>query len=206
VKRSQIFAHRGFWREGGSSPNSLESLNSAFEEGFAVETDVRDQQREIVISHDPCGTSTYNSFNWELLALGRIAINIKSDGLVPGFTDLTDHIRDSQSFVFDCSFPQIMQFRNASIPHALRISEFERELPWKPEYIWLDAFNDDWWIKDVKIRKMMDEIPTVIVSPELHAREFLKVWEEFSNLTKEVESIGICTDFPHQLSSSLGIS
>jgi glycerophosphoryl diester phosphodiesterase len=141
VKRSQIFAHRGFWREGGSSPNSLESLNSAFEEGFAVETDVRDQQREIVISHDPCGTSTYNSFNWELLALGRIAINIKSDGLVPGFTDLTDHIRDSQSFVFDCSFPQIMQFRNASIPHALRISEFERELPWKPEYIWLDAFN-----------------------------------------------------------------
>ncbi len=206
MKRSQIFAHRGFWREGGSSPNSLESLNSAFEEGFAVETDVRDQQREIVISHDPCGTSTYNSFNWELLALGRIAINIKSDGLVPGFTDLTDHIRDSQSFVFDCSFPQIMQFRNASIPHALRISEFERELPWKPEYIWLDAFNDDWWIKDVKIRKMMDEIPTVIVSPELHAREFLKVWEEFSNLTKEVESIGICTDFPHQLSSSLGIS
>jgi glycerophosphoryl diester phosphodiesterase len=206
VKRSQIFAHRGFWKEGVSDPNSQESLNSAFEEGFAVETDVRDQQKEIVISHDPCGSSIYNSFNRELLGLGRIAINIKSDGLVPRFTDLTEHIRDSQSFVFDCSFPQILQFRNASIPHALRISEFERELPWKPEYIWLDAFNDDWWIKDVKIRKMMDEIPTIIVSPELHGRDFLNVWEEFSGLTKEVESIGICTDFPHQLSSSLGIS
>jgi hypothetical protein len=205
VKRSQIFAHRGFWREGGSAPNSLESLNSAFEEGFAVETDVRDQKKEIVISHDPCGSSTYNPFNRELLALGRIAINIKSDGLVPQFTDLTEHLRESRSFVFDCSFPQILQFRIASIPHALRISEYERELPWKPEYIWLDAFNDDWWVNDVKIRKMMDEIPTVIVSPELHGREFLKVWEKFSSLAKEVESIGICTDFPHQLASSLGM-
>ncbi len=204
--RSQIFAHRGFWKEGDSAPNSLESLNSAFGEGFAVETDVRDQQKEIVISHDPCGSSTYNSFNRELLALGRIAINIKSDGLVSRFTDLAEHIRDSQSFIFDCSFPQILQFRNASIPHALRISEFERELPWKPEYIWLDAFNDDWWIKDVKIRRIMDEIPTIIVSPELHGREFLNVWEQFSILTREVESIGICTDFPHQLSSTLGIT
>ncbi len=205
MKRSQIFAHRGLWKESGWGPNSLESLNSAFEDGFAVETDVRDQQKEIIISHDPCGSSTYNSFNQELLALGRIAINIKSDGLVSRFTDLAEHIRDSQSFVFDCSFPQILQFRNASIPHALRISEFERELPWKPEYIWLDAFNDDWWIKDVMIRKMMDEIPTIIVSPELHGRDFLNVWEEFSGLTKEVESIGICTDFPNQLASNLGM-
>jgi hypothetical protein len=206
VKRSQIFAHRGFWKERGSGPNSLESLNSAFEEGFAVETDVRDQQKEIVISHDPCGSSAYNSFNRELLALGRIAVNIKSDGLVPRFTELREDLRESRSFVFDCSFPQILHFRNASIPHALRISEFERELPWKPEYIWLDAFNDDWWIKDVKIRKMMDEIPTIIVSPELHGREFLNVWEEFSSLTKEIESIGICTDFPNQLTSNLGMT
>lgn len=206
MKRSQIFAHRGFWEKGGFVPNSLESLESAFEEGFAVETDVRDQQKEIVISHDPCGSSTYNLFNRELLTLGRIAINIKSDGLVPRFTYLAEQIRASQSFVFDCSLPQILQFRKASIPHALRISEFERELPWNPEYIWLDAFNDDWWIKDAKIRKMMDEIPTIIVSPELHGREFLRVWEEFSNLTQEVECIGICTDFPSQLASNLGMT
>jgi glycerophosphoryl diester phosphodiesterase len=206
VKRSQIFAHRGLWKEGGTGPNSPESLNSAFEEGFAVETDVRDQKKEIVISHDPCGSSTCNSFNRDILALGRIAVNIKSDGLVPQFTELREDLRESGSFVFDCSFPQILQFRNASIPHALRISEFERELPWKPEYIWLDAFNDDWWIKDVKIRKLMDEIPTIIVSPELHGREFLNVWEEFSGLTKEVESIGICTDFPNQLASNLGMT
>ena len=206
MKRSQIFAHRGLWKEGGTGPNSPESLNSAFEEGFAVETDVRDQKKEIVISHDPCGSSTCNSFNRDILALGRIAVNIKSDGLVPQFTELREDLRESGSFVFDCSFPQILQFRNASIPHALRISEFERELPWKPEYIWLDAFNDDWWIKDVKIRKLMDEIPTIIVSPELHGREFLNVWEEFSGLTKEVESIGICTDFPNQLASNLGMT
>lgn len=206
MKRSQIFAHRGFWKEGGFAPNSIESLESAFEKGFAVETDVRDQQEEIVISHDPCGSSTYSSFNQELLALGGIAINIKSDGLVPRFAELREHLQESQSFVFDCSFPQILQFRKASIPHALRISEYEKELPWNPDYIWLDAFNDDWWVKDAKIRNMMDQTPTIIVSPELHGREFLLVWEEFSKLTQEVENIGICTDFPLQLASSLGLS
>ena len=206
MKRSQIFAHRGFWKEGGFAPNSRESLESAFEKGFAVETDVRDQQEEIVISHDPCGSSTYSSFNKELLALGGIAINIKSDGLVPRFAELREHLQESQSFVFDCSFPQILQFRKASIPHALRISEYEKELPWNPDYIWLDAFNDDWWVKDAKIRKLMDQTPTIIVSPELHGREFLLVWEEFSKLAQEVENIGICTDFPLQLASSLGLS
>jgi hypothetical protein len=92
VKRSQIFAHRGFWKEGGFTPNSIESLESAFEKGFAVETDVRDQQEEIVIS------------------------------------------------------------------------------------------------------------------PELHGREFLLAWEEFSKLAQEVENIGICADFPLQLASNLGLS
>ncbi len=53
---------------------------------------------------------------------------------------------------------------------------------------------------------MMDEIPTIVVSPELHGREFLNVWEEFSGLTKEVESIGICTDFPDQLAFNLGMT
>lgn len=187
-------------------PNASESLNSAFEKGFAVETDVRDQQLEIVISHDPCGPSTHDSFNRELLTQGRIAINIKSDGLVPKFTELREHLQESQSFIFDCSFPQILQFRKASIPHALRISEYEKELPWKPEYIWLDSFHDNWWIKDVKIRKIMEEIPTIIVSPELHGREFHEVWEVFSNLAADMAHINICTDFPLQLATKLGLS
>ncbi len=206
MKRSQIFAHRGFWKEGGFAPNSIEGLEAAFEKGFAVETDVRDQQEEIVISHDPCGLSSYSAFNHELLALGGIAINIKSDGLAPRFSELRENIQVSKSFVFDCSIPQILQFRKASIPHALRISEYEKELPWNPDYIWLDAFNDDWWIKDAKIRKLMDETPTIIVSPELHGREFLLAWEEFSKLAQEVENIGICTDLPLQLASNLGLS
>jgi len=206
VKRSQIYAHRGLWKESGLVPNSIESLELAFEKGFAIETDVRDQQKEIVISHDPCGTAKYRSFNQELLSFGSIAINIKSDGLVPQFKELRGHLEKSNSFVFDCSFPQILQFRKASIPHALRISEYEKELPWNPDYIWLDAFNDDWWIKDAKIRKLMDQTPTIIVSPELHGREFLLSWEEFSKLTQEVENIGICTDLPLQLASNLGLS
>jgi hypothetical protein len=49
---------------------------------------------------------------------------------------------------------------------------------------------------------MMDQIPTIIVSPELHGREYSNVWEIFLNLAKEVENIGICTDFPLKLIAS----
>ncbi len=202
VNRSQIFAHRGLWKESSFAPNSIASFESSFDRGFAVETDVRDHLKEIVISHDPCGPSTYHPFNKDILALGRVAINIKADGLVPLLCNFREQLHESKSFVFDCSFPQILQYKKASIPHALRISEFEKELPWNPDYIWLDSFTSDWWLKDFEVRKMMEKFPTIIVSPELHERDHTRVWEVFFNLTEEVEHIGICTDFPLKLVAS----
>ena len=201
MNRTQILAHRGLWKESNFAPNSFASLKLSFDHGFGVETDVRDYQKEIVISHDPCGPSTHYPFDSSLLALGRVAINIKSDGLVPLISKFREQLHETKSFVFDCSFPQILQYKKASIPHALRISEFEKELPWNPDYIWLDSFTSDWWVNDFEVRKMMDQIPTIIVSPELHDRDYSNVWEIFLNLSREVENIGICTDFPMKLAA-----
>ena len=47
----KIIAHRGFWLE-KSEQNSLKAFKKAFENGFGVETDVRDFNGELVISHD----------------------------------------------------------------------------------------------------------------------------------------------------------
>ena len=47
-----ILAHRGCWGQ-SVKRNSFEALKRALEEGFGIETDFRDCNGVIVISHDP---------------------------------------------------------------------------------------------------------------------------------------------------------
>lgn len=197
--KNSIFAHRGAWFETGLTPNSLRSIQSAFTEGFSVELDVRDQSSKVVISHDPCSVVEYVTLEDLDFQNKRMAINIKSDGLSGYMGRYREQLLSTKSFIFDCSIPELLRYRNASIPHAIRISEYERELPWAPQYIWLDAFNSDWWIGDSYVRRLMDKFPTVIVSPELHGRPNEKVWEQFYDLVSVLETVSICTDAPMKL-------
>ena len=201
VQRSQIFAHRGAWLENKKTPNSFESLSIALADGFAVETDVRDRDAALIVSHDPPRKNDTDITEFQKLVSKKntLAINIKSDGLAPKLVVLQEQIRESNSFVFDCSFPEIYKYRQLGIPHALRISEYESELPWNPDYIWLDSFESDWWIHDKNIRNLVTRIPTIIVSPELHGRDKSQVWDIFLELRESVEHVGICTDYPGQL-------
>lgn len=199
-----ILAHRGEWSQEVPA-NSLASLNNAILHGFGIETDVRDQNSELVISHDPCSDKDYEGFEQFLIQGSRIAINIKSDGLLSKIEPLKGLLNDSGSFVFDCSFPELLRFKRAGIPHAIRMSEFEKDLYWEPNFIWLDAFESDWWLEDVDILKMMEKIPTVIVSPELHKRDFTNVWDKALMMRLSGLDISICTDFPNELASAAGI-
>ena len=58
--------------------------------------------------------------------------------------------------------------------------------------VWLDCFNSDWFYKE-DIENLLNKNKKVcIVSPELHNREYKKVWERY----KDVKDIMICTDYP----------
>ena len=199
-----ILAHRGEWSQDVPA-NSAASLNDAILHGFGIETDIRDQNSELVISHDPCTDKEYERFGQFLSQDSRIAINVKSDGLLTKLEPMRSLIIDSKSFVFDCSFPELLRFKRAGIPHAIRISEFERELFWEPNYIWLDAFESDWWLEDAATLKIIEKIPTVIVSPELHRRDFRKVWDKALMLRSSGSEISVCTDFPNELAAAAGI-
>jgi hypothetical protein len=193
-----IFAHRGDWHP-DLQPNSPQSLSNAFTNGYAIETDVRDFQGKLVISHDPCIDSSAQSFEELLGETHRIAINIKSDGLSDLIARNLDSIAASKSFIFDCSFPELLRYKRLGIPHAMRISEYEKELPWNPDYVWLDAFDSDWWLEDLEAHELMKKIPTVVVSPELHKRDHHQVWDKIRSLRKLGIEISICTDFPNRL-------
>lgn len=197
-----IFAHRGCWYP-HLSTNSITALENAFSSGFAIETDVRDFMGNLVISHDPCVDDEALRFQDVFLPGRRIAINIKSDGLSKLFRDYLELIISSDSFAFDCSFPESLRYRKYGIPHALRISEYERELPWTPNYLWLDSFESDWWLKDPKILKIMEKVPTVVVSPELHKRDHREVWEKIFSLRQSGVSVQICTDYPDDFLKAL---
>jgi hypothetical protein len=192
-----IFAHRGDWHP-NLPPNSSQALSAAFSNGFAVETDVRDYQGNLVVSHDPCIDPNAQHFDGLFDSNKRIAINVKSDGLSDSIAQNLNTIRSSKSFIFDCSFPELLRYKRLGIPHAMRLSEYEKEMPWTPDYIWLDAFDSDWWIKSEQVHELMKRIPTVIVSPELHKRDHRQVWEKTKGLRQSGIDVLICTDFPHE--------
>ena len=83
----EIISHRGFWNN-TRGKNSVHAFVSALSSGFGIETDVRDYDGNLVISHNipnensQTVDSFLNSFsksenNYNLC----LAINIKSDGL-----------------------------------------------------------------------------------------------------------------------------
>lgn len=196
MSNKQIFAHRGIWSD-STQPNSRAALERAASLGFALETDFRTQENQLVIAHDSLDEKIPVS---ELpIFESPVAINIKEDGMLELFELLRDSISISGSFLFDGSIPEMYRFHKASLPHALRLSEYEQELPWKSPVIWLDSFESDWWIQKESILELLTNSKVVVVSPELHRRDHRKVWDlVLERKQKGHENLSICTDFPEE--------
>ena len=47
-----IIAHRGLWSEDVNFQNTKLAFQNALKNGFGIETDIRDSNGELVISHD----------------------------------------------------------------------------------------------------------------------------------------------------------
>lgn len=199
----KIYAHRGVWIT-PEEQNSPESILKASQMGFGVETDFRGNNGNLAISHDPI-------VGWEALEIDRYeftnlptALNIKEDGLTKQYSDFLKRYPHEDSFIFDGSVPEMLKMRNAGLPHALRLSEYEKELPWETKFIWVDAFYEDWWIdSDLIENLLMKQIP-IFVSPELHGRDKDASWNYFRKLMHSNQgTFGVCTDFPVELKEFL---
>ena len=213
--RSRIYAHRGLWDEAGMQ-NSLESILLALEEGFSVETDIRDFAGELVVSHDP---ATEESLRWlellrsiELLQKDlndqNFALNIKSDGLIPLFR--RTGFLHSPHFFFDFSIPEGQQYRREGLPIASRLSEYESQTTFSFETsvpaVWLDGFHDDWYTDSPVIESFLNlnpAIPVILVSPELHGRDFSRAWVWLRDKYVGGSNISICTDHPYKVEEFL---
>ena len=194
-----IYAHRGMWQT-PDQQNSRQSIEAARSSGYGVETDFRSKSHSLVISHDPYGDSNPLAVDAIDFAEIPVALNIKEDGLLTQYEAFIKKYPNQFTFIFDGSIPEMVKIKEKKLPHALRLSEYEKDLPWDSQFLWIDGFHSDWWIKSPEILNLIEKFFVVFVSPEIHGREIERAWEFFHFLhSKGIAKFGICTDYPDKL-------
>lgn len=213
-----ILAHRGFWKV-PEEKNSRTALERAFEEGFGVETDIRDQNGKLVISHDPPAGRCI-AFE-DLLALyrrhdapGQMALNVKADGLqglsAAGLAQAG--IPRDAYFFFDMSIPDAFGYARQNLPIYTRESEIEPtpHLLDMAQGIVLDCFHSDWVTPAKILQHLQAGRSVMLISPELHGRDPDRAWAAWRELTEaRMERpagtrLMLCTDRPREARERFG--
>lgn len=203
----EFLAHRGLWNH-KDEKNSMVALYRALDDGFGLETDIRDFEGELVISHDiPTGSPMhldrllhyYRSSGY----VSTIALNIKADGLQKKLRQMIEEFSLSQYFVFDMSIPDTLGYMGAGLRTFVRRSELENhpELTRQSQGIWLDELTAPWVDARVIVEESKDVDALCIVSCELHGREYQKQWQEIrkAKISNSVcRNILLCTDLPNE--------
>ncbi|YCO03487.1 PI-PLC domain-containing protein [Vibrio sp. VNB-15] len=197
-----IIAHRGVWNK-VSEQNTEEAFKLAFINDFGIETDLRDFDGKIVISHDMPSKDNMTVTKFFDLSLSNphvtLALNIKADGLVEILNKID--IKNPH-FYFDMSVPDMLHYYKNKKPFYTRYSDMELtpSLYQESQGIWLDNFRDDSLALDTLSQFLIDGKKVVLVSPELHKRNESKYWGDLKsflvNNQRFANNVGLCTDFP----------
>ena len=201
----EILSHRGAWLI-PSEKNSRQAFQRSFELGFGLETDVRDQNGVLVISHDPplgeClhlvdFLDIYSSYNVHL----PLALNVKSDGIQAASKDLLERYAIKNYFFFDMSVPDTLGYIQHGLTWFSRQSEIEPQpvLYEQTAGVWLDCFYGEWVDENTVIGHVSQNKQICFVSPELHNRPHLSFWRDLKDMhLPDDANVFICTDLPEE--------
>jgi len=210
-----FLAHRGLWHN-PCERNSRSALCAAFDLGFGVETDIRDRDSQLVISHDMATRDAMplSEMLSDYDAAGRpghLALNIKADGLADALLEELDNFEGMRknAFVFDMSVPDTLQYLDKGLRVFTRSSEYEPVPPleMQTQGIWMDCFVNPWVDPAEVGRRLKSGQQVAIVSPELHKRDVYRTfWALLKDqlgsmaITDEIldQNLMICTDFPRE--------
>lgn len=201
----KILSHRGAWSF-PEEKNTAAAFEHSFKNGFGTETDLRDYNGRIVISHDMADEKSipaeeffkiYNSFDNTL----PLALNVKSDGLQAAVKDLLAKFSITNYYFFDMSIPDTLGYLRGGMPVYMRQSEYEPQpaLYDKADGIWLDAFEGTWYTEKEITAHTQNGKHVAIVSPDLHKREYKEHWQflKDSGISTN-DKVMLCTDFPFE--------
>jgi len=198
----KIIAHRGMWFS-KNEQNTLVAFERALKNGFGIETDFRDFNGSLVISHDlPQENSLKADIFFDLCnqysSAGPHAINVKSDGLQMLLAQYLQLWRFEKYFIFDMSIPDTIGYLKSGLNVYSRVSEYEKfqNFDGKTAGIWLDAFEKEWYSVDEINNYHFAGQAIAIVSPELHGRDYKSVWAMIKKIKLPQMNIMLCTDLP----------
>lgn len=206
LERGHILAHRGLWRT-PDEKNSRKAFDAAFSHGFGLETDLRDANGVIVVSHDMPGTDpmTFGELLEMYIETGcqsTLALNIKADGLSSAISAELVRMGIENYFAFDMSVPETLRYFSAGLTTFTRRSQFESgcALDGRAQGRWLDAFEGAIVSNSLIEEAIRQAIPFVLVSPELHGLPHMDAWVEWretlARLSADPALVQICTDLP----------
>lgn len=204
-----ILSHRGCWTD-LSEKNRAGAFSRSFDLGFGTETDIRERGGDLVLSHDTAGADALRLADM-LDLLGRrdlpLALNIKSDGLARALQAQMRARGLSQWFTFDMSVPEAVVQIRLGMPVFTRASEYERQpvLYDQALGVWLDAFVSEWYSAADINGFLQDGKRVAIVSPELHGRGHLALWQRLlaSGVTDN-PALMLCTDLAEDARTFFG--
>lgn len=216
----RVLSHRGWWRS-TSEKNTETAFRRSFDARCGTETDVRDMDGVLVISHDPPRSEAsplpFDAFLDIYVDSGAhdrglpLALNIKADGLASA---LEDELRrrgvDRHAFVFDMSVPDMRSYVAGGLDVFTRHSELEPApaLYKASRGVWLDAFHDEAWIAPEILEGHLAAGKSVcIVSPELHGREPTDFWRRLRDWIRHRgggDGLMMCTDLPAEAKEVFG--
>jgi hypothetical protein len=206
-----FLSHRGYWQT-ADEKNTEAAFVRSFSSGFGTETDVRDLDGQLVISHDPprAGALPLRRFFELYVRHGRdlpLALNVKSDGIEALLADELGRHGITNHFVFDMSVPDTLRYLRRGIPFFTRQSEHE---PTPALYqaaagVWMDGFTGDWIAAADLARHLAAGKRICLVSPELHGRDPVHFWQSLGTwlatgaLGPEADvRLMLCTDQPQR--------
>lgn len=201
-----ILSHRGYWLK-DAEKNTREAFERSFSLGFGTETDVRDLDGKLVISHDPArrGAMPIEEFLEIYLSFKSqpvLALNIKADGLQLELKRQLEVHNIQNYFVFDMAVPDGISYLRQGMTTYTRHSEYEPRPPYyeRAHGVWMDEFNGHWIDGPTVESHLVAGKAVCIVSPELHGRAFDKEWAHYRDIEAKLgmDKIMLCTDEPER--------
>lgn len=198
----EILAHRGFWIT-EKEKNTETAFERAVNCSFGIETDIRDFQGKLVISHDL--PDSYSQPLDSFLSMCRarnttcnIALNIKADGLCDLLVETMAEYPQLNCFFFDMSVPEQVSYMERGLPVYTRQSDYEREpvLYQESAGVWMDSWKEN-WIQEPHIERHLKNRKTIgMISPEIHGRDPAPLWGLIRKYRRE--QILLCTNIPQK--------
>lgn len=199
----KIICHRGLWKGKTELQNSKRACLEGLKLFDGIEIDLKNKNGKIILSHDPILS---NKRYLELSVLFKenkdsfYALNIKEDGLGPKLKELITKYNIKNYMCFDLSSPEEYCYLQLGLKVFKRFGDqdFINISQQKTRGLVFDIFNNRNQLNYLKkLNNSKLNLPTMIISPELHNLSFLKTWKLY-NEKLTTKNLYICTDHPFE--------